>query len=248
MISFTRRMTAGVLFILAIVLAAGSSGQEEPTAPSSPVAESDAAPAFPSATPASEASSAQPEAPAPDSPASDSPAPESAAAPASREAVANSATTDTSEPPSQPAESAQASGTDSATAAVPASEAASAASSATNAAEKSPTGDSNASQSSKRQGVVASLTIFVLAIFVGFEVITKVPPTLHTPLMSGSNAISGITLVGAVIVAAAMVEQLSPGANLFARGLGFLAVVLATINVVGGFVVTHRMLAMFKRK
>ena len=243
MISFTRRMTAGVLFILAIVLAAGSSGQEEPTAPSSPAAEREAVPASPSATPVSEASSDQPEVPP-----SDSPAPGSAAAPASSEAVANSATTDTSESENQPAESAQATGTESTTAALPASEAAPAASSATNAAAKSPTGDSNASQSSKRQGVVSSLTIFVLAIFVGFEVITKVPPTLHTPLMSGSNAISGITLVGAVIVAAALVEQLSPGANLFARGLGFLAVVLATINVVGGFVVTHRMLSMFKRK
>ena len=94
----------------------------------------------------------------------------------------------------------------------------------------------------------AGIMIFVLALFVGFEVITKVPPTLHTPLMSGSNAISGVTVVGAVIVAAAMVEQLSPLANQVARGLGFLAVVLATINVVGGFMVTHRMLSMFKRK
>ena len=87
--------------------------------------------------------------------------------------------------------------------------------------------------------MIASLTIFVLAVFVGFEVITKVPPTLHTPLMSGSNAISGITLVGAVIVAA------SPG--WFSPLLGFVAVTLATINAVGGFLVTHRMLAMFKR-
>lgn len=90
-----------------------------------------------------------------------------------------------------------------------------------------------------RQDVIASLTIFVLAIFVGFEVITKVPPTLHTPLMSGSNAISGITLVGAVIVGASVS---------FAGFVGFLAVTLATINVVGGFLVTHRMLAMFKKK
>ena len=88
--------------------------------------------------------------------------------------------------------------------------------------------------------LIASLTIFVLAIFVGFEVITKVPPTLHTPLMSGSNAISGITIVGALIVA---------GHGLgFAPFLGFVAVVLATINVVGGFLVTHRMLAMFKKR
>ena len=71
------------------------------------------------------------------------------------------------------------------------------------------------------------------------EVITKVPPTLHTPLMSGSNAISGITLVGAVIVAAGFSVS---------SFIGFLAVVLATINVVGGFLVTHRMLAMFRKK
>ncbi|GAB4296734.1 MAG: NAD(P) transhydrogenase subunit alpha [Myxococcota bacterium] len=88
---------------------------------------------------------------------------------------------------------------------------------------------------------VVTLTIFVLAIFVGFEVITKVPPTLHTPLMSGSNAISGITLVGALI-SAGMQE------TLLTTILGFSAVVLATINVVGGFFVTDRMLRMFKKK
>ncbi|MBI2477300.1 MAG: NAD(P) transhydrogenase subunit alpha [Planctomycetia bacterium] len=87
--------------------------------------------------------------------------------------------------------------------------------------------------------VIASLTVFVLAIFVGFEVITKVPPTLHTPLMSGSNAISGITLVGAVIVAASLS---------FSGFVGFIAVALATVNAVGGFLVTHRMLAMFKKR
>ncbi|MCB9922919.1 MAG: NAD(P) transhydrogenase subunit alpha [Planctomycetaceae bacterium] len=87
--------------------------------------------------------------------------------------------------------------------------------------------------------VIGSLTVFVLAVFVGFEVITKVPPTLHTPLMSGSNAISGITLVGAVIVAATM--------N-FSGFIGFIAVTLATVNAVGGFMVTHRMLAMFKKR
>ena len=92
----------------------------------------------------------------------------------------------------------------------------------------------------RRQSLIASLTIFVLAIFVGFEVITKVPPTLHTPLMSGSNAISGITLVGAIIVAGAALDAVS--------FIGFLAVVFATINVVGGFWVTHRMLAMFKKR
>ena len=84
-------------------------------------------------------------------------------------------------------------------------------------------------------------TIFVLAIFVGFEVITKVPPTLHTPLMSGSNAISGITLIGAILSAGSQHTTLT-------TGLGFTAVVFAAINVVGGFLVTDRMLKMFKRK
>jgi len=86
-----------------------------------------------------------------------------------------------------------------------------------------------------------ALTIFVLAIFVGFEIITKIPPTLHTPLMSGSNAISGITIVGALIAAGA-------GHSVLATILGTIAVILATINVVGGFLVTDRMLHMFKRK
>jgi NAD(P) transhydrogenase subunit alpha len=89
--------------------------------------------------------------------------------------------------------------------------------------------------------LIATLTIFVLAIFVGFEVITKVPPTLHTPLMSGSNAISGITVVGAIIAA-------GTGFKTLPAILGFVAIVLATINAVGGFLVTHRMLAMFRRK
>ena len=88
---------------------------------------------------------------------------------------------------------------------------------------------------------VSSLTIFVLAVFVGFEVITKVPPTLHTPLMSGSNATSGITLVGALLSAGA-------GHTTLTTVLGFLAVVFATVNAVGGYMVTHRMLAMFRRK
>ena len=88
---------------------------------------------------------------------------------------------------------------------------------------------------------VLLVTIFVLAIFVGFEVITKVPPTLHTPLMSGSNAISGITIIGAIIVT-------STQQTWWSTTLGFLAVAFATLNVVGGFLVTHRMLAMFKRK
>ncbi len=89
--------------------------------------------------------------------------------------------------------------------------------------------------------LVTTLTIFVLAIFVGFEVISKVPPILHTPLMSGSNAISGITLIGAIISAGSQYTTLT-------TILGFSAVVLATINVVGGFLVTHRMLEMFKGK
>lgn len=89
--------------------------------------------------------------------------------------------------------------------------------------------------------LLIGLTILVLASFVGFEVITKVPPTLHTPLMSGSNAISGITLVAALIVA-------GRGNGTATVILGFIAVTLATINVVGGFLVTDRMLEMFKRK
>jgi len=90
-------------------------------------------------------------------------------------------------------------------------------------------------------GLVTGFTIFVLAIFVGWEVITKVPPTLHTPLMSGSNAISGIAIVGALLSTGADVPKL-------AVFLGFVALVFATVNVVGGFLVTNRMLAMFKKK
>jgi NAD(P) transhydrogenase subunit alpha len=89
--------------------------------------------------------------------------------------------------------------------------------------------------------LVMLLTVFVLAVFVGFEVITKVPPTLHTPLMAGSNAVSGITLVGALVAAGA-------GQGALSTGLGFVAVILATINVVGGFLVSHRMLEMFRKK
>ena len=89
--------------------------------------------------------------------------------------------------------------------------------------------------------LVLFLTIFMLAIFVGFEIITKVPPTLHTPLMSGSNATSGITLVGALLAAGIGYEGL-------AKWLGFAAVIFATMNVVGGYMVTHRMLSMFRRK
>lgn len=87
---------------------------------------------------------------------------------------------------------------------------------------------------------VGALTVFVLAVFIGFEIINKVPPLLHTPLMSGSNAISGITIIGAML----SVATPSP----LSTTLGFLAVVLATVNVVGGFLVTHRMLGMFKKK
>ncbi|MFC1563754.1 NAD(P) transhydrogenase subunit alpha [candidate division KSB1 bacterium] len=90
------------------------------------------------------------------------------------------------------------------------------------------------------ESFVLALTIFVLAIFVGFEIITKVPPTLHTPLMSGSNAISGITIIGAIISSGTKLTMLT-------TILGFSAVVFASINVVGGFLVTHRMLKMFKR-
>jgi len=87
---------------------------------------------------------------------------------------------------------------------------------------------------------IVSVTVFVLAIFVGFEIIAKIPPTLHTPLMSGSNAISGITIVGAMVAAGAKESAL-------ATYLGVAAVILATVNVVGGFLVTHRMLLMFKK-
>ena len=88
--------------------------------------------------------------------------------------------------------------------------------------------------------LITALTVFVLAIFIGYEVITKVPPTLHTPLMSGSNAISGIVIVGALIVA-------GQADGLLGHILGAGAVGLAMINVVGGFMVTDRMLKMFKR-
>lgn len=86
-----------------------------------------------------------------------------------------------------------------------------------------------------------SLTIFMLALLLGFEVITKVPPLLHTPLMSGANAISGITLVGALALAGS-------DETILATILGFMAVLMATLNVVGGFLVTHRMLHKFRRK
>ncbi len=90
------------------------------------------------------------------------------------------------------------------------------------------------------ESFVVVLTVFVLAMFVGWMVITKVPPLLHTPLMSGSNAVSGITIVGAMLSVATPSH--------FSTILGFVAIVFATVNVVGGFVVTNRMLAMFKKK
>lgn len=91
------------------------------------------------------------------------------------------------------------------------------------------------------ESFVTLLIIFVLAVFVGFEIITKVPPTLHTPLMSGSNAISGITLIGALLSSGTQHTTLT-------TVLGLSAVIFATINVVGGFMVTHRMLKMFQKK
>ncbi|BAU42198.1 NAD(P) transhydrogenase subunit alpha [Leptolyngbya sp. O-77] len=89
--------------------------------------------------------------------------------------------------------------------------------------------------------LIMGLVVFVLASFVGFEVINKVPPTLHTPLMSGSNAISGIAVVGALLVAGS-------GNGTVTTVLGVAAIALATVNVVGGFLVTDRMLQMFKKK
>ena len=90
--------------------------------------------------------------------------------------------------------------------------------------------------------LLIGLYVFVLAMFVGFELITKVPPTLHTPLMSGSNAISGISIVGALLV----IQR--AGDTPLMRWIGLVALFLATINVVGGFLVTDRMLQMFKSK
>ncbi len=89
--------------------------------------------------------------------------------------------------------------------------------------------------------LVASVVLFTLATFLGVELIHRVPSTLHTPLMSGANAISGITVVGALIVAGA-------GYGWISQVLGFFAIVFAMVNVVGGYMVTDRMLNMFKRK
>jgi NAD(P) transhydrogenase subunit alpha len=87
---------------------------------------------------------------------------------------------------------------------------------------------------------IENLTLFVLAAFVGYEIITKIPTNLHTPLMSGANAISGITLLGSVVVAGS-------GSTPLATGLGFVAVVMATINVIGGYLVSHFMLDQFSK-
>ena len=89
--------------------------------------------------------------------------------------------------------------------------------------------------------LLVGIYVFVLACFVGFEIITKIPPTLHTPLMSGANAISGITLVGSIAAA-------SSGEIVMSSILAFVAIIFATINVVGGFLVTDRMLGMFGKK
>ena len=89
--------------------------------------------------------------------------------------------------------------------------------------------------------ILIGIYILVLSIFIGFEVITKVPPTLHTPLMSGANAISGITILAAL-------DSVTKGQLMVAKVLGFAAVIFATVNVVGGFLVTDRMLHMFRRK
>lgn len=92
------------------------------------------------------------------------------------------------------------------------------------------------------EALIILIYILVLASFLGFELIAKVPPTLHTPLMSGSNAISGITIVGALLACNEM------GYTTLSKWLGMVALVLATINVVGGYFVTDRMLKMFKKK
>ncbi len=89
--------------------------------------------------------------------------------------------------------------------------------------------------------LLVGITVFVLASFVGFEVIRKVPPTLHTPLMSGANAISGITIIGALVAGGL-------GSTPLAQILGFIAIATAMVNVVGGFLITDRMLEMFKSR
>ena len=89
--------------------------------------------------------------------------------------------------------------------------------------------------------LLVGIYVFVLAMFVGFEIITKIPPTLHTPLMSGANAVSGVTIVGAIVAA-------RTGETTVSSLLGLAAIIFATVNVVGGFLVTDRMLKMFGQK
>ncbi len=91
------------------------------------------------------------------------------------------------------------------------------------------------------EGLIIGITIFTLATFLGYELIHRVPPTLHTPLMSGANAVSGITIVGALVVAGS-------GLGWISTILGFIAIVFAMINVVGGYAVTDRMLRMFTKE
>jgi len=100
------------------------------------------------------------------------------------------------------------------------------------------------SESMSPMAIIAALYVFVLAAFLGYQVISRVPPLLHTPLMSATNAISGISLVGSIVIAGGTGPQHSKVAMI----LGFIAVVCSTTNVVGGFVITDRMLRMFKRK
>ena len=90
-------------------------------------------------------------------------------------------------------------------------------------------------------GLMAGIVVFTLSTLLGVALITRVPPTLHTPLLSGANAISGITIVGAILA-------VRSGSGWLAGTLGFIAIMFAMINVVGGFLVTHRMLGMFRRK
>jgi NAD(P) transhydrogenase subunit alpha len=99
-------------------------------------------------------------------------------------------------------------------------------------------------ESMSSSNVIAALYVFVLAAFLGYQVISRVPPLLHTPLMSATNAISGISLVGSIVIAGGT----GPHHSKVAMVLGFIAVVCSTTNVVGGFVITDRMLRMFKRK
>ncbi len=112
------------------------------------------------------------------------------------------------------------------------------------ATEDEPAAASSSFTMDRYEALMAGIALFVVSVFVGFEVITKVPQTLHTPLMSGSNAISGITIVGAILV----VSDCVTSDDKFALLLAGLAIALAMVNVVGGFGVTHRMLSMFSSR